>query len=132
VIVHRRRSLALYLPASLRKREQEEETHRGLTTHSGPSRENKLLRYLVHMANQGFLLVTHLAASRLKDAAEVSLRERKSSNIDLAWGVKTKAWRWLAGRRLDSTLLAALRDAKWAADMLFLAEVNPSPGQSGV
>jgi hypothetical protein len=41
VIVHRRRSLALYLPASLRKREQEEETHRGLTTHSGPSRENK-------------------------------------------------------------------------------------------
>jgi hypothetical protein len=42
VIVHRRRILALYLPASLIKREQEEETHRGLTTHSGPSRENKL------------------------------------------------------------------------------------------
>jgi hypothetical protein len=40
--VHRRRSLALYLPASLRKRDQEEETHRGLTTHSGPSRENTL------------------------------------------------------------------------------------------
>jgi hypothetical protein len=38
--VHRRRSLALYIPASLRKREQEKETHRGLTTHSGPSREN--------------------------------------------------------------------------------------------
>jgi hypothetical protein len=41
VIVHRQRSLALYLPASLRKREQEEETHRGWTTHSGPSREDK-------------------------------------------------------------------------------------------
>jgi hypothetical protein len=40
--VHRRRSLALYLPASLRKREQEE-THRGLTTHSGPPRENTIL-----------------------------------------------------------------------------------------
>jgi hypothetical protein len=36
--------MALYLPASLRKREQEEETHRGLTTHSGPSRENRLHR----------------------------------------------------------------------------------------
>jgi hypothetical protein len=43
VIVHRRRSLALYVPASLRKREQEEETHRGLTTHSRPSRENTFL-----------------------------------------------------------------------------------------
>jgi hypothetical protein len=35
--------MTLYLPASLRKREQEE-THRGLTTHSGPSRVNKQLR----------------------------------------------------------------------------------------
>jgi hypothetical protein len=40
--VHKRRSLALYLPGSLRRREQEEETHRGLTTHSGPSRENNV------------------------------------------------------------------------------------------
>jgi hypothetical protein len=45
VIVHRRKSVALYLPASLRKREQEEETHRGLTTHSGPSRENTLVTH---------------------------------------------------------------------------------------
>jgi hypothetical protein len=38
VIVHRRRSLALYLPVSVRKREKEEETHRVLITHSGPSK----------------------------------------------------------------------------------------------
>jgi hypothetical protein len=49
VIGHRRRSLALYLPASLRKREQEEEIHRGLNNHSGPSRENKLRRPYVNM-----------------------------------------------------------------------------------
>jgi hypothetical protein len=38
----------------------------------------------------------------------------------------------LAGRSLAKTLLAAFRDARCAADMIFLAEVNPSPGQSSV
>jgi hypothetical protein len=46
---------------------------------------------LVHMANQGPLLVTQLAAKLakrgcrgwLKEDAEVPLRERKSSNVDL-------------------------------------------------
>jgi hypothetical protein len=41
--VHRRRSLALYLPASLRKRKQEEEIHRGLSTHSGPTNKRDLI-----------------------------------------------------------------------------------------
>jgi hypothetical protein len=55
VIVHRRRSLALYIPASLRKREQEE-THRGLTTHSGPSRENTGNRFL---ASDALIFCSH-------------------------------------------------------------------------
>jgi hypothetical protein len=63
VIVHRRRSLALYLPASLRKREQKEETHRGLTTHSGPSRENKIVaKTLAPMAGTQSRLTQQMAA----------------------------------------------------------------------
>jgi hypothetical protein len=50
----------------------------------------------------------------------------------LTSGVETKAWRRLAGRSLESTLLAVLRDAICAVDMIFLAEVNPSPGQLSV
>jgi hypothetical protein len=45
--------VALYLPSSLRKREQEEEVHRGLTTHSGPSRENNSL-YIRGYADASF------------------------------------------------------------------------------
>jgi hypothetical protein len=79
VIVHRRRSLALYLPASLRKREQEEETHRGLTTHSGPSRENKHKECDIVFADVTEMLEDRIAGASRADGG------RKFDVKDVSW-----------------------------------------------
>jgi hypothetical protein len=92
VIVHRRRSLALHLPASLRKREQEEKTHRGLTTHSGPSRENNLHKRQIRLqmltdSKQLFLMPYRIRPKRKKlilvdiAASKQSLERREISDL---------------------------------------------------
>jgi hypothetical protein len=81
VIVLRRRSLALHLPASLGKREQEEETHPGLTAYSGPSRENKLS--FQQQKNIHSLLRNRLQHSKVKKPIYLCWNLRLLDNIPL-------------------------------------------------
>jgi hypothetical protein len=74
-------------------------------------------------------------APRRKDGQngeDLSLRERKPTNVDLSRGAETRAWRRPAGRNLDSTFLTTIRYTRCTADIIFLADVNPSPRTVGV